>query len=92
MTEFEDDATFELRQTAVAAVLGMTHEDLVSYSLATHLDENPQMWGDRMYQRLEALPVKDLALAIVMALKPEADARANELWSHLCTDRAEDFR
>ena len=92
MSDLEDDATTALRVTAMTAVLGQTHEDLVSHFIAVRADENPQQWADRVYERLEAIPRRDLALAIVLALSDKADDKANELWSHLWTDRAEDIR
>jgi hypothetical protein len=87
-----DGDAFALRHAAMAGVLNQTQEDLVSHFIAVRANENPQEWANRVYARLEQLPAHDLALAVVIALSRDADDKANELWQHLWSDRAEDIR
>ncbi len=65
------------------AVLLETYEDLVDCFLAIRFDEPSQHIADRMYQRLEAMTPRDLALAVAVSLDKAAQQRAHHLLSKL---------
>jgi hypothetical protein len=72
MSEMESDAAKVDRQVAISNVLEQVQTDLLLYrSVDTAGDaEAEEWWSHRVWSRLEALEVRDLALAVVMLLTP----------------------
>lgn len=89
----EDEAVFNFRCETMRRELAQVHADLVSVALTDLAGDNSQPWADRVYDRLQAMAPKDLALMIVLLLHREATDEANRLWSQLWTTRtAEEIR
>jgi hypothetical protein len=88
----EEEDAFDARVTQMRAVLNEVHEDLVTAHLSTISQERDgQNVAERIYGRLEAMPARDLALAVVLALNDEADRKARRLWSELHTFQPRSF-
>jgi len=86
----EEQTVHSYRCFQAQQIIDATLQDMVSAALADTTGEDHQAWADRIYTRLEALPVRDLALTVVVALHEQATDEARRLWSGLWTAKPED--
>lgn len=96
MSHHEDQAAWEYRCQRMEDFLAGLRADMMSQHLGEISGEFDQdKLDDRaheMYQRLEALPKRDLSLAVVLLLYPDTTAEAQKFWRQLQTARPEDIR
>jgi hypothetical protein len=71
----EPDAEFYARCERLDLALAKVLDDMVSCALAEAIGEDNQGWADRIYAGLEARPIQDLSLMIVLALRRQSDER-----------------
>lgn len=92
MTEYDSAEVWDARVKNMQPVVDDTYEALVSNAIAVHLGDSSQHIVNAMYERLQALSPRDLAVVVVLALNERAVNRANALWSALSTMTPEDVR
>lgn len=96
MSTFDDEVTWQHRCGRIQQVLAEVRADMVSQHLAEISgefdDDTLGERGDRIYRRLEAMPRRDLSLAVVLLLHPDTAAEAQRLWLQLHAMTPEDIR
>lgn len=91
----EDPDVHERRCVALLGVIENVKHDLVTQHMAVAANEDVDLintWADRIYDRLEAMTPRDLALMVVILLNDAATQEANRQWSALHTMTPEDVR
>ena len=84
------DAEWEERLRQMRAVIQLTTDEMASIALSELLGEDSGPWRDRVYERLESMPPRHLAVMVVILLHEAATEEANQLWSAIHTMIPED--
>jgi hypothetical protein len=92
MATDDELAVFAQRVTYVTAEVAAARQECEWSHLADIAGLDPQPFANRAYGRLEAMDVRDLALAVVVLFNDDARQQAMRSWSQLRTVEAEDAR
>ena len=91
--ELEPDDVFDARCERLRAAINDARAAVAFGLLSDRLGEgDPLTWADRIYQPLEDMPKRDLALMVVLLLEREANQLADRTWSFVHTVKPKDMR